>query len=107
MERVWNLKKQGDSNDVKHLSAALNINMVLARLLVQRGIKTFNEAKAFFRPRLSDLHDPFLMKDMDKAVANVINPPTPTGYSSPVAIFLIVFGLGTIVSIRKRKNQNN
>ena len=71
MDKVWNLKKQGDSNDVKHLSAALNINMVLARLLVQRGIKTFNEAKAFFRPRLSDLHDPFLMKDMDKAVARL------------------------------------
>lgn len=71
MEKVWNLKKQGDLNDVKHLSAALNVNMVLARLLVQRGIKTYNEAKAFFRPRLSDLHDPFLMKDMDKAVARL------------------------------------
>ncbi len=71
MEKVWNLKKQGDLNEVKHLSAALNVNMVLARLLVQRGIKTFNEAKAFFRPRLSDLHDPFLMKDMDKAVARL------------------------------------
>ena len=68
MEKIWNLKKQGDQNEVKHLSAALNVNMVLARLLVQRGIKTFNEAKAFFRPRLSDLHNPFLMKDMDKAV---------------------------------------
>ncbi len=68
MDRIWNLKKQGDQNEVKHLSAALNVNMVIARLLVQRGIKTYNEAKAFFRPRLSDLHDPFLMKDMDKAV---------------------------------------
>ena len=68
MEKIWNLKKQGDLNEVKHLSAALNVNMVIARLLVQRGIKTFNEAKSFFRPRLSDLHDPFLMKDMDKAV---------------------------------------
>lgn len=68
MERIWNLKKQGDQNEVKHLSAALNVNMVIARLLVQRGIKTFNEAKSFFRPRLSDLHDPFLMKDMEKAV---------------------------------------
>lgn len=68
MEKIWNLKKQGDQNEVKHLSAALNVNMVIARLLVQRGIKTYNEAKAFFRPRLSDLHDPFLMKDMDKAV---------------------------------------
>ncbi len=68
MDRIWNLKKQGDLNEVKHLSAALNVNMVIARLLVQRGIKTFNEARAFFRPRLSDLHDPFLMRDMDKAV---------------------------------------
>ncbi len=53
---------------MKHLSVALNVNMVIARLLVQRGIKTFDEAKEFFRPRLSDLHNPFLMKDMDKAV---------------------------------------
>ncbi len=71
MERIWNLKKQGDPNEIKHLSAALNVNMTLARLLVQRGIKTFNEAKTFFRPRLSDLHDPFLMKDMEKAVARL------------------------------------
>lgn len=68
MEKIWNFKKQGDQNEVKHLSAALNVNMVIARLLVQRGIKTYNEAKAFFRPRLSDLHNPFLMKDMEKAV---------------------------------------
>jgi single-stranded-DNA-specific exonuclease len=68
MEKIWNLKKQGDANEIKHLSAALNVNMTIARLLVQRDIKTFNEAKAFFRPRLSDLHDPFLMKDMEKAV---------------------------------------
>ncbi len=71
MDKIWNLKKQGDLNEVKHLSAALNVNMVIARLLVQRGIKTFNEAKAFFRPRLSDLLNPFLMKDMDKAVTRV------------------------------------
>ncbi|MCK3682697.1 single-stranded-DNA-specific exonuclease RecJ [Maribellus sp. YY47] len=71
MEKIWNYKKQGDQNEVKHLSAALNVNMVTARLLVQRGIKTYNEAKAFFRPRLSDLHDPFLMKDMKEAVARL------------------------------------
>ena len=71
MERIWNLKKQGDLNEIKHLSAALNVNMTIARLLVQRGIKTFNDAKAFFRPRLSDLLDPFLMKDMEKAVARL------------------------------------
>jgi single-stranded-DNA-specific exonuclease len=71
MERIWNLKKQGDTNEVKHLSAALNVNMIIARLLVQRGISSYNEAKSFFRPRLSDLLDPFLMKDMDKAVERV------------------------------------
>lgn len=71
MEKIWELKKQGDPNEIKHLSAALNVNMTIARLLVQRGITTFNEAKTFFRPRLSDLHDPFLMKDMDKAVARL------------------------------------
>ena len=71
MGKVWNLKPQGDINDIKHLSAALNVNMVIANLLVQRGIKTFNEAKSFFRPRLTDLHDPYLMKDMDKAVARL------------------------------------
>jgi single-stranded-DNA-specific exonuclease len=68
MDKLWNLKPQGDINDIKHLSAALNVNMVIANLLVQRGIRTFNEAKSFFRPRLTDLHDPYLMKDMDKAV---------------------------------------
>jgi single-stranded-DNA-specific exonuclease len=67
-EKVWNFKKPGDINDVKHLSAKLNVDMTIANLLVQRNIRTFEEAKAFFRPRLSDLHDPFLMKDMDKAV---------------------------------------
>ena len=68
MDKIWNLKPQGELNDMKHLSAALNVNMVIANLLAQRNIKTFSEAKAFFRPRLSDLHDPFLMMDMDKAV---------------------------------------
>ena len=71
MEKIWSLKPQGDSNEAKHLSAALNVNMVIADLLVQRGIKTFSEAQGFFRPRLNDLHDPFLMKDMDKAVARL------------------------------------
>lgn len=71
MNKNWNIKPQGEINEVKHLSAALNVNMVIANLLVQRGIKTFNEAKSFFRPRLSDLHDPFLMKDMDKAVTRL------------------------------------
>ena len=68
MNKIWNLKPQGDINDIKHLSAALNVNMVIANLLAHRAIRNFSDAKSFFRPRLTDLHDPFLMKDMDKAV---------------------------------------
>jgi single-stranded-DNA-specific exonuclease len=68
MGKVWNIKKEGDINIIKHLSAALNVNMVIANLLAQRGITTYSEAQTFFRPKLTDLHDPFLMKDMDKAV---------------------------------------
>ena len=56
---------------VARLSSELGIDPVLARLLVQRGIGSFQEARAFFRPSLDNLHDPFLMKDMDKAVDRV------------------------------------
>ncbi|MDF7817577.1 single-stranded-DNA-specific exonuclease RecJ [Runella sp. MFBS21] len=54
------------------LTAAINVNPFLGRLLVQRGITNFEEAKDFFRPSLSHLHDPFLMKDMDKAVTRLL-----------------------------------
>lgn len=71
MDKIWKVKEQGDINVIKHLSAALNVNMVIANLLEQRGITSFSEARTFFRPKLSDLHDPFLMKDMEKAVARL------------------------------------
>ncbi|RDI05389.1 single-stranded-DNA-specific exonuclease RecJ [Flavobacterium sp. AG291] len=67
----WNLKPKPDSHKVKHLAEVLNVDAVTAGLLVQRGIETYEEAKTFFRPMLSDLHDPFLMKDMDKAVTRI------------------------------------
>ena len=58
-----------EQNDIKNkLANELSISPVLAKLLVQRGIVTFDDARSFFRPDLNDLHDPFLMKDMDKAV---------------------------------------
>ena len=58
-----------EQNEIKHkLANELSISPVLAKLLVQRGIVTFDDARSFFRPDLNDLHDPFLMKDMDKAV---------------------------------------
>lgn len=73
MEKRWVLKERGDFETVRKLQNELNINIHLANLLVQRGIRTFDEAKAFFRPQLSDLHDPFLMKDMDIAIERIEN----------------------------------
>ncbi|MBN1118276.1 MAG: single-stranded-DNA-specific exonuclease RecJ [Bacteroidales bacterium] len=68
MDKYWKIRENGDSEIVNRLSEELNINHVLSNLLVQRGIVTFDLAKAFFRPSLDDLHDPFLMKDMEVAV---------------------------------------
>ena len=68
MEKRWNIKDTGDEDKIEHLSKVLNIDKFLSNLLVQRGIETFDEAKAFFRPSYDHLHDPFLMKDMDKAI---------------------------------------
>lgn len=67
----WSLKPIPPSEKVKSLAEALQIDPVLASLLVQRGIETFDQAKQFFRPSFNDLHDPFLMQDMDKAVARI------------------------------------
>ena len=64
----WTIKPPGNIETVRQLSKELNISLVLANLLVQRGVKSFDEAKKFFRPSLDDLHDPFLMQDMDKAI---------------------------------------
>ncbi len=69
--RNWILKEQGNDEKVSDLEKALGIHPALATLLVQRGINSYDEAKAFFRPKLEDLHDPFLMQDMDKAVSRV------------------------------------
>ena len=65
------MKDVADGETVARLSSELGIDPVLSKLLVQRGIGTFQEARAFFRPSLDNLHDPFLMKDMDKAVERV------------------------------------
>src|ERR1700739_4959048 len=66
------LKQQPDAEQVKTLASAINTDRVNATLLLQRGIGDFDSAKEFFRPDLSLLHDPFLMKDMDKAVSRII-----------------------------------
>lgn len=62
------MKESADAEKVNRLAAEIGIDRVLAELLVKRGVETFEQARAFFRPSLSNLHDPFLMKDMDLAV---------------------------------------
>ena len=67
----WTIKPQPDPKIVAQLARELGIGKPVTSLLVQRGITTFTEAKKFFRPSLDDLHDPFLMKDMDLAIARI------------------------------------
>lgn len=70
-DRKWILKEAADPEVVSRLTAELGIDPVLSELLVQRGVTTFEQAREFFRPSLDSLHDPFLMKDMDKAVERI------------------------------------
>lgn len=73
MNKNWVIKSSGDENIISSLSRELGIERPLAQLLVQRGITTFEEAKDFFRPDLSNLHDPFLMKDMEVAIQRILD----------------------------------
>lgn len=68
----WVLKPQAEINSIKLLTSELNVDPKIAELLVLKGIYSFNEARDFFRPKLEQLHSPFLMKDMDKAVSRII-----------------------------------
>ena len=67
----WTIKPKPSEEKIKQLAAALNVEEFVATLLVQRGIETFEDARQFFRPTLADLHNPYLMKDMDKAVERI------------------------------------
>jgi single-stranded-DNA-specific exonuclease len=67
----WTLKPKLLPESVKQLKEALQVDDIVATLLLQRGIETYEDAKTFFRPSLKDLHNPFLMKDMDKAVVRI------------------------------------
>ena len=68
IEKRWVVKPQGERSVVESLASQLRMSPVLANLLVQRGIDTVEKAQKFFSPSLRDLHDPFLMKDMERAV---------------------------------------
>ncbi|MDG5490980.1 single-stranded-DNA-specific exonuclease RecJ [Psychroserpens sp. SPM9] len=67
----WTLKPKPNPETVEVLQKELQVEHSIAMLLVQRGIETYEAAKTFFRPSLKDLHDPFLMKDMDLAVQRI------------------------------------
>ena len=73
VEKIWKIREVADKENVRQLASELGVDPVLAELLVQRGVHTFEQARSFFRPSLENLHDPFLMKDMDKAVERVYN----------------------------------
>jgi len=68
----WDLIPPFPSSEINALAQELAVSPTVASLLLQRGISSFSEAKSFFRPSLDELHDPFLLKDMDKAVARII-----------------------------------
>ena len=68
----WTLKTAPNKKKVNQLSNDLSVDPILASLLIQRNIDSFKKAKEFFRPSLEDLHDPFLLKDMDKAVSRIV-----------------------------------
>lgn len=69
----WTIKSKPEKQKVQALQNALEVDEIIATLLIQRGIETFEEARSFFRPTLDDLHNPYLMKDMDKAVNRIEN----------------------------------
>lgn len=67
----WNSKPKIEKDKIAKLAKDLSVDTTIAEILLQRNIATFEAAKKFFRPSLDDLHDPFLMKDMDKAVERI------------------------------------
>lgn len=71
MTKRWSYKDRPPLEEIDSLSNQINVNPILSSILIQRGIRNFDEARRFFRPSLNDLHDPFLMMDMDKAVERI------------------------------------
>lgn len=71
MNKRWLVKQLPEKQQIEELSQAININAYLAAILIQRGITDFQTAKNYFRPSLNDLHNPFLMKGMERAVARL------------------------------------
>ena len=115
----WVEEKNIDSKAVKHLSSELKINTLLSEMLVRRNIKTYDEAKSFFRPKFEDLHDPFLMKDMDVASKRISQAITNkeslmvfgdydvdgTSSVAMMSLYLESKGIKTLNYLPDRKNE--
>lgn len=71
MNKRWSIRDKADEDELNTLAAALNIDTVLSSLLIYRDIKTYDDARLFFRPEERHLHDPFLMQDMEKAILRI------------------------------------
>ena len=71
MQKRWALREKPEITQVQQLAEALNIDPVLSCLLIHRNIRAFEDARLYFRPELSHLHDPFLMADMTKAIDRI------------------------------------
>lgn len=71
MEYLWKQKPKTSESAIDQLSRAINVNPTLANMLINRGVESFEQAKSYFRPSLTSLHDPFLMKDMTEAVDRI------------------------------------
>ena len=71
MQKRWTQINKTDSDLTAQLATELGIDKILASLLIQRGVDSFEKSKAFFRPVIKDLHDPFLLKDMDIALQRI------------------------------------
>jgi single-stranded-DNA-specific exonuclease len=71
MQKIWKQKSAPDQALVDVLTSELNAPALIAQMLVQRGVDSPDKVKKFFNPRIGDMHDPFLMKDMDKAIDRI------------------------------------
>ena len=84
LKKRWKTREVEDENSIKSLADSLNISDVLSKLLFLRGIKTFTQAKQFFRPSIDSLHDPYLMDGMEAATKRVITAITE---NQPICIY--------------------
>ena len=99
MKKNWNIKKNSNEETVRNLQEILKVDRIIASLLYQRKITGFDEAKSFFRPDLNELHNPFLMRDMDKAIERIQKALDENQK-------ILIFGMETNPTLASCKNRN-